>query len=532
MSAAEVRGWRHGDNAAGAGRGALALGGLAIVVAGMYAVGLVATSGEPLLVAPLVVALVGVAVFAQPVVGLYLLFGAALLFEQFEITGLAPLTAQTHFFENLTTFSPVPLRLSLSDLLVLTTCASWAARRLVGTNAPMRAGPFGWAIAAYGFAFILGAVIGAGRGGAWDPIIALAEARGAIYVCILYFLTANIVHERKQLVVLLWEYVLIVGVKALQGIGNYIEMSNGPYGLEAVTAHEDVVFFGAAVALALIMAALRVRARLFYALLALLPVTIVTELLTQRRAGFAALAVVLLLVALMSAVERLRATLLVLGIAVVLSTVYAAAFWSSSSRLAEPLRIVRGVLDPGAVSWRDQSSDAWREIENSNIAFTVQELPLTGVGLGQQYLFQQEPPPLTTFVYWRYIAHNAVLWVWLKAGPYGAFAFWFLVGQVVIRGLRLYRQLGDPFLRAAASFPVLLIATQVVFSSVDLGLTYNRTMTALGIALGLAAPLSAWLISERATARRSPHVAEIDTLSDIRISRPLVGDTSRHLLNR
>ena len=37
--------------------------------------------------------------------------------------------------------------------------------------------------------------------------------------------------------------------------------------------------------------------------------------------------------------------------------------------------------------------------------------------------------------------------------------------------------------------PVLLIVIQVVFSSVDLGLTYSRTMIVLGVSLGLMAYL-------------------------------------------
>lgn len=517
MSAAEARGWRSGsDEVTQARSGSIALGALAIVAAGAYAAGLVATEGDPLLAAPLVGALVGLAVFARPVVGLYLLVGAALLFEQFEISGIAPLTAQTHFFENFTTFSAVPLRLSASDLLALMTLASWAVRRVIRSNPPARGAPFGWAVAAYGLAFLFAAAVGAARGGAWDPIVMLAEARGAFYLCLLYFLAANLVRERGQVVVLLWEFVLIVGVKGLQGIGNYAEMLNGPNRFEAVTAHEDVVFFDVAIALLLIMAALRVRGRLFYILLALQPIVLVAELLTQRRSAFAALTAALVVVALMAAVDRPRATLIVLAIGMLVTTGYSATFWNSSSRLAEPVRFIREVVDPSSVAGRDRSSNAWREIENANIAYTVRQLPLTGVGLGQQYLFQQEPPALTTFVYWRYIAHNALLWLWLKAGPFGAFAFWFLVGQIVLRGVRLYRQLEDPFLRVAASFPVLLTVTQVVFSSVDLGLTYNRTMTVLGVALGVAAPLGAWMVSERGLDRRSPQALEVEPSAGIR----------------
>jgi hypothetical protein len=514
--------------AARARRASLVLVGLTIVLAGAYAATLVVFEGEPLLIAPLVGALIGAAVFVRPILGVYLLFAAAILLEQFEITGLSPLTARTHFFENLSGFSTVPVRLSASDMLAIMTLASWGMRRLVGDNAPVRAGPFGWAFAIYGLAFAFGGVIGAARGGGWDSITALAEGRGALYACLLYFLTANLVRERGQLVVLLWELVLLVGMKAFQGIGNFIEVRlNGPYGLEAVTAHEDVIFFNVAISLALLMVALRVRGRLFYVLLFLQPVIVLAELVTTRRVGFAALFADIAVVALLSAVYRPRLTATAAAVGMFVFVLYAAAFWQSEGVLGQPLRVVREFVDPYSVSDRDRGSNYWRDIENANIAYTVRQLPLTGVGLGQEYLFQQEPPPLTTFVYWRYITHNAVLWMWLKAGPYGAFAFWFLMAQVVMFGAQLYRRLDDPLLRAAAALPVVLTVTQVVFSSVDLGLTYNRTMIVFGVVIGLTAPLAAWCTSSRALDRLSPQPVANDGLGGARPRRglpALVGD--------
>jgi O-antigen ligase/polysaccharide polymerase Wzy-like membrane protein len=492
VSAAVLAVARGSHHSAHGRRASFALAVVCIVLAAAYAIAILRNEAAPILAAVLAAAVVGFIVLVRPIAGVYLLFGAAILFEQFEITGLAPLTAQTHFFENLSSWSQVPLRLSLSDLLALTTLASWAARRVVGTNEPARGGPLAWAIFGYALVFPLGATIGVARGGGWDLITTLAEARGGLYLCLLYFLAANLVRKRGQLMILVWEFVLIVGVKAAQGIGNFAETLNLPDRLDAVTAHEDVVFFDAMIALAILMIALHVRGRLFYALLALQPLILLVELLTQRRSAFAALAGALVIVALISFVEQPRKTMMVIGVALLVMTVYAGAFWNSTSRIAEPVRFIKEIVDPSALSWRDQGSDAWRQIENANIAYTVRQLPLTGVGLGQQYLFQQEPPALTNFVYWRYITHNAVLWVWLKAGPYGAFAFWLLVAQVVMRGLRLYRRLDEPFLRAAVAFPVLLTVVQVIFSSVDEGLTYNRTMTVLGVALGLLAPLSSW----------------------------------------
>jgi hypothetical protein len=509
VSTVDTAAWRaSGAELARVRRTSLYLCGVVTAIAGAYAATLIATEGDPLLAAPLVGAFVAIAVFTRPLLGVYLLLAAAILFEQWPVAGVDPLTAQTHFYENLSQFSDIPLRLSACDLLALLTCLSWLLRRAVGANAPVRAGPLAWGVAAYLIAFGIGTIIGVSRGGRWDLLATLNEVRGPVYVGLLYFLTANLVQKRGQLVVLLWELVLLVGVKASQAIGNYAHMLSGPERLEAITAHEDVIFFDVAIALAVVVALLHVRGRLFYVLLALQPVILLANMVATRRVAFAALAAALAVVALISAVERPRATALVLGIGVFAFGIYAATFWDQTGPLAEPARVLREVVDPYSISERDRSSNVWRDIENANIAYTVRQLPLTGVGVGQEYLFQREPPQGPgTFLYWRLTTHNAVLWTWLKAGPYGAFAFWFLVGQAVAVGLQLYRRLDDPLLRMAAAFPAVLTVTQVVFSSFDLGLSYSRTMIVLGVALGLTAPLTVWA-SARGRDEPSPPVVE------------------------
>src|SRR5437773_2055324 len=157
------------------------------------------TDGQMLLLVPLVAALVGLAILAHPHVGVYLLFAVAILFEQWAIPGLEPITAQTRVFQNISTYTPIPLRLSLADLLMVLTLTSWAARRLVGRLQPFRIGPLGWAVAAYGGVFLLGTVIGVARGG-WNTDAALAEARAPFQMCLLYFLTANLILDRPQVV--------------------------------------------------------------------------------------------------------------------------------------------------------------------------------------------------------------------------------------------------------------------------------------------------------------------------------------------
>jgi len=148
-------------------------------------------------------------------------------------------------------------------------------------------------------------------------------------------------------------------------------------------------------------------------------------------------------------------------------------------------------VDPRSVSARDQSSNKWRQIENHNIAFTIQQVPVTGVGLGQKYLVNQQPPPLYDFIYWQYITHNALLWLWLKAGPVAALALWSVVARALLVGSAIFVRGRDRRIQWIAALPVALVVSQVVFSSVDLGLTYSRSMIVLGTVLGVLTYLAA-----------------------------------------
>jgi hypothetical protein len=482
--------WRTSEwYASRARRREVAVGVIALAVAMAFTVAIIATRGEPLLLAPLALTLVLVAVLARPVVGVFLLFGVAILFEQFEITGLAPITASSHVFQNISGYTPIPLRISLADLLILLTLVSWLARGLVGKHEPFRLGPFGWPMAIFAGAFVVGAVIGVARGGVLADAL-LAEARGPVYICVVYFLATNLIRDRAQVFILIWEFVVLVGVKAVQAILNYVDSLNLAASLEAVTGHEDVVFFDVAVVMLVVFMILGIRTKLMWALVAVQPLVITAELLTERRVGFVALGAALLAIAVLSLAGNLRRGLMFAALGAVLLGVYGVVFWEESGPLGEPLRAVRVVIDPSSVSARDRESNHWREIENRNISFTIKQVPLTGVGLGQKYFFFEDPPKLgPIFTYWRYETHNALLWLWLKAGPLGAFALWLLVARVTLLSSSLYRRLPDPRLRWIAALPVAVIAIHIAFSAVDLGFTDDRTTLFLGTTLGLGALL-------------------------------------------
>jgi hypothetical protein len=456
----------------------------ALALAAAYAVAIARSGGDAMLLFPLIGALVVLGVLAHPAVGLYVVFGAAILFEQFLVPGLSPVTQYSRVFQNLSVYTPIPIRLSIVDLLILLTLAGIVAQRIRDRHEPMRIGVLGWAVLGYFSVFLVGIVIGAIRGGAWKPDVALNELRAPVQGCVAYFLAANLVRERRQVQVFMWLFVLLVGVKALQGILNYFEAQSLSYWLDAVSSHEDVVFWGVPVALAVVALVLGIRDRLAYALFATAPIILMAELLSNRRVGLIALGVILVAITLLLCFSHPRRAATLAGIGAIFLVAYGVIFWDADGPVAQPLRAVRSIVDVSDVSIVDQFSNQWREIENDNVAFTIQQLPLTGVGLGQRYLFEREPSEVP-FEYWRYITHNAPLWLWLKAGPLGAFALWFLVARALLVGAALYRRLSEPSLRLIVALPIALVVSQIVFSSVELGLTYSRNMIVLGVALGL-----------------------------------------------
>jgi hypothetical protein len=476
--------WRTSDAfTSSARRPSTVLGAAALAIAAAYSYAIVDGGGDLLVVVPVVAAVVVVAVAAHPIVGLYLFFGGAILFEQFSVDQLLPITAYARFFQNVSAFTPLPVRLSPADLLALLTLASWSVRVMGGRVPKPRLGPLGWAVAGFGLMFVAGALFGVARED-FNSDAALAELRAPMHLCIAYFLAANLVRRRQHVEVLLWTFVVLVGIKALQGILTYLEAVDLSYDdLQAVTGHEDVVFFGTAVSLAVALVALGVRTRLTFALLAIQPLILLTLVLTERRVGFIGLGVALVIVTILTfAVDRRRALVLA-TVLVVAAGAYVVAFWDASGAIAEPVRAVKSIVEPSSVSTRDMLSNVFREIENRNIARTVRVFPLTGVGLGQQYLIVEVPQWLN-FGYWRYMTHNGLLWIWLKAGPLGAFMFWFLVARAVLLGSSWFGRLRDDRLQWVPALPVILIATQVIFAAVELGIINSRTMIVVGATCG------------------------------------------------
>lgn len=475
-----------------AGAGGLIVGAVA------FATALVLLTG-PLPLALGFAVLIGVAAIAlRPLIGLYLLLFSAIVLEQWGIAGLDPLTGRLPFYETLSGSSGLPLSVSPVEMVLLLTLAAVVLPRVASRSGTFVRGPLFVPLLLF-LAFVVASIaFGYARGGGAGPFwvnAAWAETRSFFYLGITYVLACNLIQTRAQLRTFIWLFIAAIGIKSVQGIVRYAYVSANGVQVEAITGHEDVVFFAAFV---LLLAALMVwgagleaaARRQMWVMLALMPPLVFTLLVTRRRLGFVVLAVGLALVALQMLRTRrdlfLRlAPLVLLGVGV-----YVVVFWNGTGVLSEPIRAFRSLVAPA--TQRDLFSNAWRELENLNIAYNIGTAPVTGLGFGRPYSFVVAQPPLdaTGFTYWRYIAHNAIYWVWMKMGLVGFVLFWNLIGSAVVLGLVTFRRLRDRYLQALALVVAGVVLMQVIFSYGDLGLTYSRSMIFLGCMLGVLGVLA------------------------------------------
>ena len=452
---------------------------------------------------PLVVALAAIlcvaAILSNARVGLYLLFFCSLALEQWGIVGLDPVTGRLPFYQNsfehlkLSPAGQSPGNSSSPDAGRGHRAAPRSPRRGPRARPSLRAAP-----RLHGLRGRVDRLRyrGRARAGPFDPRAAWEETRSFFYLAIIYLLTCNLIKTRVQLQTFVWLFIAALGLKSVQGIVRYVDVRANGLQVDAITGHEDVVFFAAFV---LLVAALlffggrldSVARRQMRAMLAVLPFLIFTLLVTDRRLGFVVLGVGLALVAVLLLRTRRDIFMRLVPFALAGLAIYLVLFWNGTGTLSEPIRAIRSLFAPATA--RDISSNAWRVLENSNIYYNIRTSPITGLGFGRPYAFVVAEPPLdaTGFTYWRFITHNAIYWVWMKMGLIGFIVFWNLIGSAVILGLVTFRRLRDGYLRSLALVVTGVVLMQIVFSYGDLGLTYSRSMLFLGCMLGVLASLPA-----------------------------------------
>lgn len=468
--------------------------GMLALVLGMMPIMLYAQTqlGFSLTLSVLVVAVVFVLLLRWPIFGFYILAVCAVVVEQ-DMLPYPIFTDHLYVFSWPAQFQGLPERpigfLALFILLLV------IVRRLAGRlGGALRLGPLMVSFLVLTAAVVIGVVNGLNHGG--DGRIMVLEVRPFWYLLLNYLLAYNLVSEKRHVMGFLWITVVGTFIKALQGV--YIVL--GPLGghvsgQNQIMAHEQSFFFVLVLLLILMCMWLgRLRWLLWVALMSL-PFLVVALMANNRRADYAAFLIGAFCVWLfVVALYPQRRTSLIVGmcLSILVMGAYVLAFQHGSGSLAVPAKALVSIIHPSAADVRDQSSNLYRYIEDFDLMFTEKQSPLLGYGFGRPFL---QPIVLPNIIsldpYYLYIPHNTILWVWMRLGPLGFGALFYLLGSFVVRAGAMARKLRDRDLQFVALFAIGVVMIEIPLAYGDYQLFFYRNIFYLGLLLGMVMRLPA-----------------------------------------
>ncbi|HYL42428.1 MAG TPA: hypothetical protein VEU97_03495 [Ktedonobacteraceae bacterium] len=336
-----------------------------------------------------------------------------------------------------------------------------------------------------------GAVYGYLTGGSLKIIV--VELRPFVYLFEAYLIAYNLVTHKSYIRIFFWFVIVAAGVKALQGIYIYLKL-HGQLGYHTLMSHEESFFFiGLLLLVVLLSLHYRYKPQL-YAALCVLPLVVFTLVVNDRRADYFAL------IAgwgtawmLMFVIEprRRKALVIILLVSSVLVSGYTLLFASSTSGFAAPAHAIVAVISPSRNDARDADSNLYRMVENGDLRYTISHNSFwLGLGFGKPY---PQPVPLVNIypaissddLYYNYVPHNNIYWVWMRLGAIGFLAFWYLIGSIIVRGSLIARQLRDRGLQMVAIYAVCMTVMEIIVAYADYQLFTYRNVIYIGLLAGV-----------------------------------------------
>lgn len=428
----------------------------------------------------------------RPVFGLYLILTCAVVIEQEPLIASPIGTDHLNIFFWPAKFQGLPERPIGFFILAVLFVVIFAG--LLFRRRPLFGGPLYYPFVVFLACIAMGALHGMTSGG--DFRIIVLEVRPFWYLFITYILAFNIVSDVKHVRNIIWITILGSAIKGVQGVFIVYHYLGGQIsGHNEIMAHEQSFFFVLVLLLLVMLFLFRFQRGLFIAILVSLPCLMLALVANNRRADYVALFIgigVVWVMAILLKPESRRWLVPVLMVCVIFGTVYVVAFQHSSSAFATPARAVISVFIPNAADERDAASNAYRKIENYDLKYTAAQSPILGYGFGKPFL---QPIVLPNVVeldpYYLYIPHNNILWVWMRLGPVGFGALWYLVGAIIISGCIIARRLKNPELRFFAVFAVAVMVMEVILAYSDYQFFFYRNMIFCGIVIGVLLKLPA-----------------------------------------
>lgn len=438
-----------------------------------------APAWTPVAFAVLVVTLIGA--FVRPAFGVYLIVALTMIGDAV-VWPWWPFTKNMSSRESIL-FVNDQIILNPLELVMAVALGSFFLRRLADPTWVFRRGALFTPIMVFSGFVVLGFLRGAASGG--DRRVAIFEARALFYIAVIYVLLVNLFKTRQQYQRLI---ILTLGVVAIQSIFALQYYNALPAEekevLERLGEHASSLHMGALLVFLAALGLLRGPRRTRWAIIAMTPTVVAAFLLSERRAAMIATLIGIAVITFFTYFRRRRAFWFFAPTATILGSAFVAATWNASGSLGLVAQAVKSVIAPDQLSYEDQSSNLYREIEALNIFMTIRANPIVGVGFGRPFTVYYPMPDISFYEFWAYRPHNSVLWIWLKMGFMGFIATLFMVGRAIQHGARSVLLVPSRRDAAYVATAVAFIVMTMVFSYVDIGWD-ARTMVLFGVCLAV-----------------------------------------------
>lgn len=370
-----------------------------------------------------------------------------------------------------------PLELSLVLVLVL-----WLGKAAMRRQVKFITGTLFGPAALFMLFLIFGLLYGLGTGG--NVNIALWEVRPIFYLFLMLIFVSNLLEKPAHFSTMIWASMIGLAIEGL--VGSYYTIAVLGMNLslvERITEHSAAIHMNTLFVLLAASWLYKASPTKRWLLLLLTPPVLLTYLATQRRAAFLSLGIALVLMSFLLYKENRRLFWQLAPVAALVGMLYIGIFWNSNSALALPVQALRSVIAPQQGT-HDALSNLYREIENDNVSFTIGMAPLTGVGFGNKFYIIRQMPDISFFVWWEYIVHNSIFWIWMKTGFFGFLTMLFLIGTSIMTGTRLLHRLQDRDQKAIALTATLYVVMHFLYAYADMSWD-NQSMVYMGAMLGV-----------------------------------------------
>ncbi|MBE2221667.1 MAG: O-antigen ligase family protein [Anaerolineae bacterium] len=433
------------------------------------------------LVAWIVFLLGAVTIILQPRYGIYLvlfltLVGDARMIPWFPFAKNFSSGESLLFLHNAAIFSPLEAYLVL--ILI-----SWLGRMAMQRKIKLYLGPLFLPTLVFSSFIAYGLVYGILRGGNLN--VALWESRAIFYLPLMMVLTANLIVNRKQFSNLMWFVIFALFIEAIVGCIYYFFILNLDLSIaDQIAAHSAAIQFNTFFIYLVCVWIFRASWMKRLLLPLMVPFFLVTYIMMQRRAGFMSLAVAIVLIIIFLYQENRKVFFTIVPLIGLAALVYLAVFWNSYGALGMPAQAVKSVIAPAQASNQDRLSDLYRMGENYNALFNMRRSPLLGSGFGHKIISIVKLPDISHFVFWEYIIHNSIAWIWIRIGAFGFFSMLFFIGASIIVGMQALMRVQDPDLRAVLFTAIAYVVMHFTYAYVDMSWDIE-SMVYLGAMVGV-----------------------------------------------